>query len=58
MRHKGVSEEDWYYAYPSTLNNRAPIGCVHSILGVTDQIDQLFELQGGGDPHTDRLTEL
>ncbi len=31
----GDSEEDWYL---STLNNGAPIGCAHSILGVSDQV--------------------
>ncbi len=35
---KGVSEEDWYWAYSSTLNNRAPLGRVHSMLVVTDQV--------------------
>ncbi len=34
----GVNEEDSYCAYPLTLHSRAPIGCAHSILGVTDQV--------------------
>ena len=35
---KGVSEEDWYCAYPSTMNSRVPTGCAHFILGVTDEV--------------------
>ena len=38
FRDQGRECTSLVFAYQSTLNRGAPIGCVHSILGVTDQV--------------------
>ncbi len=44
---KGESEEDWYCAYLSTVNNGVPIGCAHSILGVSGQVSPYEAITNG-----------
>ena len=47
---KGLKGREWsrlVFAYPVTFNSEAPIGCVHSILGVTDQVSPYEAIKRG-----------
>ncbi len=41
---KGVSEQAWYLP---NLNSGAPVGCAHSIFGVTDKVSPYEEITSG-----------